>query len=557
MSASIWNPNNSLFSAPHLLRVGVSEALSEIPGVATRKGKVVGFDAITGDVALYPAAASETILADLASTASDKGSSLVSFVPAGAGAVATTVLSKLRERVSLFDFLTPTQIADVVARTLITPATTITAAFNAAIAYAMATSGRLYVPAGLYKLNTLSISNVRGLVIEGAASSMLSGGITYANTSVLSFDSAASGTNGLVVDNFYGFTLRNINISMRRSPVGGGGVGFKLTTGHDFALENVKIDINVGGGGFAYQLGGGSGGTAAFMGTLTNCKAFPHTGAGFYLNFTTSITATACYSIGGPFQIAGSAYCTFISCAAEISPVGRYGYEVTGSSNLSFVSCGTEGNNRGGFYLTGGSFNLNFLNPYGAANNQSGDPVIGDLFQIDSTGGGVQNVIIDNPSALASVAATTANIYANAGNGTVTVNGVTNLSLSRGIKGHSVWLSNKLTFTGDDEKVTWTPVLSGWTNVGTPTITAYYVKKGTMVFFSITITPATSVSCTRPSSTITGLPFGALQGIVATMTDGNAVSYGAVTASLGSGILYPQTSGVLTVPITICGTLTF
>jgi hypothetical protein len=341
----------------------------------------------TVDNVTSPTAAASALRADLASTASASvGAGLVGynstlsypantvggalgFTQAGAGAVLRTIQNKARERVSIFDFLTLAQVEDVQARTFVTPAAIITAAFNAAAAYAMSTSGRLYLPAGAYRLNTVSLSNVRGLIIEGAGSSLLAGGVTYGDTTVLSFDGAASGTNGLVVDNFFGLVLRNFNITMRRTPVGGGGVGLKLTTGHDFEIDNVKIDINVGGGGFAFQFGGGSGGTAAFMGSIKNCKAFGNTGAGFYLNFTTSLTFTTCYAIGGSFQIAGSAYCSFISCASEVSPAGRYGYEVTGSSNLSFVSCGTESNNKGGFYLTGGSFNLNFLNPYGANNN--------------------------------------------------------------------------------------------------------------------------------------------------------------------------------------------
>ena len=54
MSASVWNPNNSLFSAPHLLRVAVTESVSEIPDVDTRKGQLLGFDPVTGDTRLYP-----------------------------------------------------------------------------------------------------------------------------------------------------------------------------------------------------------------------------------------------------------------------------------------------------------------------------------------------------------------------------------------------------------------------------------------------------------------------------------------------------------------------
>lgn len=67
------------------------------------------------------------------------------------GGVARTLLSKLRERVSVFDFLTEAQQADVVARTftldLATP-------LNAAIAYAQANKYKLHWPAGGYRINS-------------------------------------------------------------------------------------------------------------------------------------------------------------------------------------------------------------------------------------------------------------------------------------------------------------------------------------------------------------------------------------------------------------------
>ena len=74
------------------------------------------------------------------------GAASVGYMPAGTGAVATTVQAKLRERVSVFDFMTAAQIADVQAGTALVD---VTAAFQAAL-----NSGKsLFVPAGTYRLS--------------------------------------------------------------------------------------------------------------------------------------------------------------------------------------------------------------------------------------------------------------------------------------------------------------------------------------------------------------------------------------------------------------------
>jgi hypothetical protein len=53
---------------------------------------------------------------------------------------------------------------------------------------------------------------------------------------------------------------------------------------------------------------------------------------------------------------------------------------------------------------------------------------------------------------------------------------------------------------------TFTPVLAGWTNVGSATVTGDWIKTGNSMLVNITIVPATSVSSTAITSTITGLP---------------------------------------------------
>lgn len=74
-------------------------------------------------------------------------SSQVVFKPAGTGAVATTAQNKLREMVSIFDSMTPAQIADVQSRA---QALDHTAAINAANTAATAAGKALFWPAGTY-----------------------------------------------------------------------------------------------------------------------------------------------------------------------------------------------------------------------------------------------------------------------------------------------------------------------------------------------------------------------------------------------------------------------
>jgi hypothetical protein len=255
------------------------------------------------------------------------------------------------------------------------------------------------------------------------------------------------------------------------------------------------------------------------------------------------------YQVGGWFEIDSMSYSSFDSMASELST--GYGYAINGSSACTFLACGGEQNAKGAFYLSSGSNNLVFTSPYGASNNTSADASIGDLFEIDSTGGACAGITIVNPVSESPNAATTSNVYANTGNGLVDVLGVTASHLSKGIGGDATWIATKLTRTGDGEVQSWTPVLAAWTNVGSPTIIGKYVKKGNLVNFYVTITPATSISCTKSTSSITGLPFSPIGGVAA-MVDGNVNSYGAVAVG-STGIVYPQTSGVVTTTITISG----
>lgn len=98
-----------------------------------------------------------TLRSDLAS---ESGSGLVGYQPAGTGAVATTMQSKQREKVSVFDFMTAAQIADVQAGTALLD---VTAAFTAA----QNAAKNVYAPPGTYLLDGLRIQSQRSIIGAG------------------------------------------------------------------------------------------------------------------------------------------------------------------------------------------------------------------------------------------------------------------------------------------------------------------------------------------------------------------------------------------------------
>jgi hypothetical protein len=78
----------------------------------------------------------------------------VSYDPAGTSAVATNVQAKLRESVSVFDFMTAAQVADVQAKTKIYD---LTIPLQAAID--SITGGTVLFPTGVYKFSKLTVNN--------------------------------------------------------------------------------------------------------------------------------------------------------------------------------------------------------------------------------------------------------------------------------------------------------------------------------------------------------------------------------------------------------------
>lgn len=97
--------------------------------------------------------------------AAPSGSSLVGYLPAGTGAVATTVQSKLRESVSVLDYY-----ANGVSGAKVDPTGVVdsTAGIQACLNFCSVNGKLAFFPAGTYKVSTLTVTNgIRGIVCEG------------------------------------------------------------------------------------------------------------------------------------------------------------------------------------------------------------------------------------------------------------------------------------------------------------------------------------------------------------------------------------------------------
>jgi hypothetical protein len=423
------------------------------------------------------------------------------------------------------------------------------AAFNAAVA----AGNYIYFPSGEYKFSsTLTIDDVKGLMLEGAGAAIVTAGTTYAENTVFNFDTAASGSDGLVISNFVGVVIKNIVIKQDHASTGGGNALY-LFGGHDFILENVKVDSQTGSTGNGIVLGDGTGATAAFVGKLQNCKVLCEGGGAIVSNTTnTSITLENCYVIGGKYQFEGTVYSSLISCAADGSQF--YGYEFTNCNGVTLVSCGAEACELGAIYLNA-SANINITSFWGTGNNTSGSTTIGDLVFLDGLTGGAggknYNITISNPTSSDPDAATVASIYATSNNGTTYVENANTIWLESGIGGNQVWIENELTLSGDNENIAFTPTLdTNWTNVGTPTVTGYYNKKGKLVTVFITVTPATSIKADAGAKIL--IPWDQLVPSTANVVNDSNVAYG--TANINNAEIYLQTmSSAITVPLYVTG----
>jgi hypothetical protein len=135
----------------------------QLPDAATRANKLLSFDASGNPTVVVPPTGTAAALqVDLASTAAGKGAALIGFIQSGTGAQPRTVESELRDAVSVFQFMTPAQIAAVQAGTSTNDSTMLQNAIN--------TGKSLKFPPGTYKAANLTQStNFQRFYADGDA----------------------------------------------------------------------------------------------------------------------------------------------------------------------------------------------------------------------------------------------------------------------------------------------------------------------------------------------------------------------------------------------------
>jgi hypothetical protein len=431
------------------------------------------------------------------------------------------------------------------------------AAFNACLANA---KGRTVELSGGYKFSgplLVDYADGYGLTIRGQGAAMITAnGLTY-NKCFLNFDGIAAGSKALTFKGVRGLVLENFFVSHKTSGTGGG-TAVWLTQLDVFRISRVDIESQTGSSGAGFQFGATNGVDCAFMGLVEACEVFCQGGASFGVYpACTSITFLNCYQEGGYFFNKGSVYTTYITCASEGAPL--FGYILNGTANTTFVQCAGEANGRGVFYLQSGCSQTNLISPFGAGNNTSNIAVEGDLVFLDGTAGANTNVLITSPTSLSSGSNTTSNIGATGTNGYTEIQNIYSPNLPKGLGGSQVWKTGYLVTTGDLEVQTFTPVITNWTNVGTPTITAKLVKKGKLVTFTVKVAPGTSIKSVAGSSYIS-LPVAEWGGLLiegaASVVDSNAATatYGSALITT-SGTVWLPSFGPLTVPVIITGTV--
>ena len=142
----------------------------QLPDAATRANKLLSFDSSGNPTVTAPSAGTASALAiDLAATGAGKGATMVGFIQAGTGAHSRTSQGKMRDIVSVFDFMTAAQIAAVQANdySVVTGAQ-ITVACQDALT---ASAGRTcHFPAGVYRIiSTLSYNPTPSTILGGFA----------------------------------------------------------------------------------------------------------------------------------------------------------------------------------------------------------------------------------------------------------------------------------------------------------------------------------------------------------------------------------------------------
>jgi hypothetical protein len=277
--------------------------------------------------------------------------STASFLQSGAGAVARSAQDKMREGVSVFDFMTAAQVADVQAGTLLLD---VSGAIRLAIASFPTTfdfnsgsfAGTVFFPPGKYYCaSTIQIN--RQVVLKGAGNPA---GNAFGISQILFADNISGfviNTNGHPSGGSLDATGAMLDsLYIGRSVSAGGTLGHGVDMQARAEIRNCLID-SFRQNGINIVADAGASGTNANMWRIENTRSMRNGGHGFYAQGGDSNAGSAvgldCSSNGGS-GIYDSSFLgnTFIGCHVTASGAAAYKTDNLNSSSV-FVGCYEEG----------------------------------------------------------------------------------------------------------------------------------------------------------------------------------------------------------------------
>lgn len=290
---------------------------------------------------------------NLGQLAASGGSSLIGFLQAGTGAVTRTAQNKMRETVSVTDFMTAAQIADVQAGTL---AVDCLPAFQAALAsfantpgtYPGSYAGELRIPRGSYYLsNTWRIDRQVRIVGDSSPDGNATGSVR------LYF---ADGVDGIVFEDYRtsvsgnfadGSVLQSVYITRKNTALStGDGVWMRTRA----RLRDVVIDQMGRHGCRIEATSGGSPNGNANLWHINSCRFMRNGQDGLFID--------------GADVNAG------VAVRLDCSNNGRWGIFDSSFLGNSFFACHTENNTTGAYKAD----NLNARSVFVGCYSESGQP---------------------------------------------------------------------------------------------------------------------------------------------------------------------------------------
>jgi hypothetical protein len=256
------------------------------------------------------------------------------FTQSGTGAATRSVQSKLRDVISVFDFMSASQIAEVQSRNMNTTFDS-SAYFNMAITAAYAKGGGMvFVPSGIYMIDS-SIRMKPNIILSGEGR----------ETTVIRAKNYGGGAvfgDGLTPYMIYGTDCDNCtveNLCVRGVSIDGAnsfGIYFDLlnndNTGH-ITIRNCFINDH-GGTGLRID--------TPILCTIQNVKVRYFGVHGIHLREGTSTNLYECYTITGlqaGIYLETMVYCAIVGCASEVNGCA---YDLYDSSAIALIGCGCE-----------------------------------------------------------------------------------------------------------------------------------------------------------------------------------------------------------------------